>query len=712
MSAGQQIVAPYGAWRSPLSAEDAARSGHRYSALAIGRDVNGDAVVWWAETRPAEGGRIAVVAAVPGAPAEDVGPPTLGIRSRVNEYGGGAVWLGGGSLWGVDERAQRVFEHPLADGRPPAVSSWSPRWATVEPPERGVWRHAAGVIAVGRSWWVVERERHVHFDGSPMEEPANEVVAIDRESGDAVVIVGPGAPGGGDFSAAPALSPDGSALAWLRWDHPDMPWDAAELWVADVREQASGVGPEGGAPISLVDARRVAGGLDDPRSVLLGRPVSVCLPQWDHEGRLWWCDDATGWWHLVCADEPGAPAEGAGHTAPRLLPDAEEEVGEPRWVAGGSRYGVASDGRVVFAAARDGLDSVWVVDRSTGERAPLPGPRFTHVERLAVDGTTVALVAGSVDAPTSVWRVDLDSGDVTELRDTPSPLDAAWISRPTTITFPTGHVASPEGDGEAHALVYPPASGDHVAPAGELPPLIVRIHGGPTASARAELSSSVQFWTTRGFAVVDVNYRGSVGYGRAYRDLLRGAWGVADVEDCLAAVRHLAGQGVVDGGRCVIRGGSAGGFTALAALCFQAAWGYRDTLAGACSLYGVTDLAAMAADTHKFESRYLDSLVAPLPEGAEVYRERSPLHHADRIDRPVLLLQGTEDKVVPPSQAEVLVEALARNDVPHAYVRFAGEGHGFHRATTVVAALEAELGFYGRVMGFDPYGVDTPFELD
>jgi len=707
VSPASPAVAPFGTWRSPLSPWDAARAGHRYSALAIGRDAGGRPVVWWAETRPSEGGRIAIVAAVDRGRGVDVGPSTLRVRSRVSEYGGGAMWLGDGSLWAVDDRAQRVIEQPLATGRPPSPTSWSPRWATQEPSAPAGWRHAAGVVADGRSWWIVERERHVARDGSPLEEPTNELAVVDRGTGEAAVLVGPGAPGGGDFSVAPTLSPDGTALAWLRWDHPDMPWDAAELWVADVRED----GP-GAADVALVDARRVAGGHDDARARTLGRPVSVCLPSWDVDGRLWWCDDATEYWHLVHAVAPGAPSEGSGDTAPRLLPDAREEVGEPRWVAGGSRYGVTDDGRVVFAAAADGLDSVWVVDRSSGERSRLPGPAFTHVERLAVDGTTVALVAGSVDLSTSVWRIDLDTGDAVELRETPAPLAGEWISRPVPVSFPTGHVAAPGGDHVAHALFYPPISGDHVAPEGELPPLVIRIHGGPTASARAELSASVQFWTTRGFAVVDVNYRGSVGYGRAYRDLLRGTWGVADVEDCLAAARHLARAGAVDGGRCVIRGGSAGGFTALAALCFQAAWGYRDTLAAACSLYGVTDLAAMAADTHKFESRYLDSLVAPLPEGAEVYRERSPLYHAERIDRPVLLLQGTEDKVVPPSQAEVLVDALTNNGVPHAYVRFPGEGHGFHRSETVVAALEAELGFYGRVLGFEPQGIESPIELD
>jgi dipeptidyl aminopeptidase/acylaminoacyl peptidase len=481
-----------------------------------------------------------------------------------------------------------------------------------------------------------------------------------------------------------------------------MPWDAAELW-------AAGLADDGDGP-RLVEPRRVAGGRAAGHAGGLGRPVSVCLPEWSPDGRLWWCADTDDWWRLYVAPSPGVPEPGAGDLLGPVVADRDEEVGEPRWVAGGRRYGFTDDGRVVMAAASGGLDRVWVLDPATGAREPLPGPAFTSVESLCVRRDVVVVVAGHARHPTSVWRVDLGTGEAVDLRAARLPVPAAWVAEPEPITFCSGRPGDPDPP-VAHALLYRPRSGDHVGPDGERPPLVVRIHGGPTAAARAEFSTSVQFWTTRGFAVVDVDYRGSVGHGRAYRDALRGNWGVADVEDCLAVTRHLAAAGEVDGDRCVIRGGSSGGFTALAALCNQARWGYPGAFAAACSLYGVTDLSAMAADTHKFESRYLDGLVAPLPDGAAVYRERSPLHHAARLDRPVLLLQGSEDQIVPPSQAEVLVAALRAKGVPHRYLLFHGEGHGFHRTETVVRALEAELGFYGAVLGFEPPGVEVP-ELD
>lgn len=685
-------VAPYGSWSSPLSARDAAAGGTRFSALELSR-VDGRYRAWWIESLPREQGRMTIMCSQDrGAPVE-VGPARIWARSRVNEYGGGALWVDGDQPYWVDEGTQRIHRAPPRPGE----LAWHPDVTiTAVPPARRAWRFAAGQVTPDGEWVICEREVHVREDGTVPAEPVNDIVAIPTAGGVPGahhVLVDPGGAGGGDFTAEPTLSPDGTILAWLRWDHPDMPWDSAELWAAPVVSGVHG-GPE------LGQARRVAGGIAGGASHGLGRAVSVCLPVWSPDGTLWWCDDASDWWHLRRAPEPGLPAEGTGDAAPLVLADdprsASEEVGEPRWVSGGSRYGFTGDGRVVFAASADGLDSVWVLDPVSGERTSLPGPELSYVEQLEVAGDQVVVVGGTATTPTTVWWVDLATRQATDLRGARPPLPPEWISVPRPVTFDTG-------DGErAHALVYLPTSGDHVGPDGESPPLVVRIHGGPTASARPELSSSVQFWTTRGFAVADVNYRGSTGFGRRYRDLLLGAWGDADVEDCLALTRHLAESGVVDGDRCVIRGGSAGGFTALAAVCSQAGRGHPGAFAAACSLYGVTDLAAMAADTHKFESRYLDGLVGPLPEAAAVYRERSPLFHADRLDRPLLLLQGTEDKVVPPSQAEVLVAALEENSVPHEYVLFPGEGHGFSNAETVSRALEAELAFYGRVLGFGP----------
>jgi dipeptidyl aminopeptidase/acylaminoacyl peptidase len=551
--------------------------------------------------------------------------------------------------------------------------------------------------------------------------PLNDLVAVRSADQRQWVLVTAGQPGGGDFVAAPAVSPDGTAVAWLTWNHPDMPWDAAELWVGRLVLDAE-------AP-AVTDRRRVAGGRAGGAAHSLDRAVSVCLPEWSPDGRLWWCDDADGWWHLRAAAQPGLPGAAAGDDPATAVPgggEPGEELGEPRWVAGGRRYGFTDDGRVVITVSSAGVDSLWLLDPATGERTALAGPELTSVEYVAVDATSVAVIGSTADTPATVWLLDLsvgvdsvgvDSVDAdapaaaVDLRPVAPPLGPEWVSTPIAVTFPTGRdalagkvpeVVDDDGEAVAHALVYLPRSGDHQGPPDELPPLVVRIHGGPTAAARPEFSTSVQFWTTRGFAVADVNYRGSTGFGRDFRDQLQGRWGVVDVEDCIAVTRYLAGGGLVDGERCVIRGGSAGGFTALAAVCFQRDWGADGAFAGACSLYGVTDLAALAADTHKFESRYLDGLVAPLPAGAAVYRERSPLFHADRLSRPVLLLQGSEDKVVPPAQAEVLVDALTANGVPHRYLLFEGEGHGFHRAETIVAALRAELEFYGEVLGFEP----------
>jgi dipeptidyl aminopeptidase/acylaminoacyl peptidase len=737
-------VAAYGTWRSPLSASDAASGATRFSGLAVepaagsddhrrdehGRDEQGGAgdgavTVWWAESRPAEG-RVTIMGARGDEGAVEAGPGDLRVRSRVNEYGGGAIWAAPDALFWVDESSQCIHRQTVGPATSSAVGPiWRPRTLTVPPPAPRSWRYAAGRVSPAGDWVVVEREAHADELGLAFAEPRNELVAVRVADGRQWVLVGidpadadpagidpadvDGAEvaiGSGDFVAAPALGPDGTSLAWLRWDHPDMPWDAAELWVGELDLR--------GASPRLSQRRRIAGGRAGGAAHGLERPVSVCLPEWSPDGRLWWCDDADGWWHLRAAHDLGTPDEGAGDDPSTAVPGggrSGEEVGEPRWVAGGRRYAFLGDGRIAMIVSADGVDSIHLLDPATGQRSPLPGPAFCSAELIAAHGSTVAIVGGTPTSPTSVWRLDLADDAAIDLRPTAAPLDPAWISVPEPVSFPTGAAAlpgapAPDGHGGtppvAHALLYPPTSGDHRGPDGELPPLVVRIHGGPTAAARPEFSTSVQFWTTRGFAVADVNYRGSTGFGRAYRDLLQGSWGVVDVEDCLAVTGFLAASGRIDGERCVIRGGSAGGFTALAALCFQTSWGAEGAFAAACSLYGVTDLAAMVADTHKFESRYLDGLVAPLPEGEAVYRERSPLFHAERIDRPVLLLQGSADVVVPPSQAEVLVAALEARGVPHRYVLFPGEGHGFHLASTVVQALRLELDFYGEVLGFDP----------
>lgn len=712
----------FGEWESPLSAADAARAGARFGGVHLGAGS-----VMWSESLPAEGGRMALWFCHLGADGnpddrcQEFRPGRLiSARSRINEYGGGAFWRDDSApeprtFW-VDAETQCI--HTAGFHGPLSVLT---RW----PPEVRTRRYAAGVIAEGGSWMFAERELHLDPDGNRLREPVNDLIAAKATGNEVLRLVGPDDTGGGDFVAGPKISPDGRTLAWLRWDHPDMPWDAAELWAATVDS-------DDGMP-TLVNPRRVAGGHEDSRVAELGRAVSVCLPEWSPDGTLWWCDDADDWWHLRHASLDGLPPERDGECAERALPGDNEEIGEPRWVSGGCRYGFTRSGRIVFVASSGGLDGLFVFDPATGTRARVPGPEFTYVESISVCGDRVAAIAGTPTLPTSVWLIDLsvgssdpsdslsvDVGSATNLRGVEPLLAEDLVSRPEPISFGT------DGGVDCQALLYRPTrpetssepahlgaagdAGDDTGP--ELPPLVVRIHGGPTASARSEFSTSVQFWTTRGIAVVDVNYRGSTGFGRKYRDMLRGEWGVADVRDCIAAARHLAHTGVVDGRRCVIRGGSSGGFTALAAICFQEEWGFADSLAAACSLYGVTDLAAMTRDTHKFESRYLDGLVGPYPEQAARYEARSPLYNAHKLTKPVLLLQGSEDRIVPQSQAEVLVDAMASNSVPHAYVLYEGEGHGFVNATTVERALETELAFYGVALGFEPAGDLPQVDLD
>lgn len=687
---------PYGSWSSRLTPEVAAGGALRVSAIALDRAVDGSTIVRWSEQRPELGGRTVVCRdLVPdGSPDEGrqpagrsviEGPADMSARSGVNEYGGGSWWGDGERLFWVDgpSAAIVVIDRPGAPVRRVTTVAGAPHSL----------RHASGSLTPDGAWIVCEREVHRGAvldphdeDPGSLDEPLNELAVVATAGGPSRTLLRDG-----DWAVAPAVSPDGTGLAWLRWSHPDMPWDAAEVWAGRlVVPDASTDDDPGEAVPEVLDARRVAGGRAGAAAHHLDRPVAACLPRWSPDGHLWWCDDAADWWHLRRAPEPGIPAEGAGDHGPPTL-DVPGEVGEPRWITGGARYGFTGDGRVVVALQRDGLDSVQVWDPATGSVEPVPAPDggFSAVEHLAVLGDVVAVAGGGGSRPASAWTVDLGSGTVTDHRGTAAP-DPADVSMPTPITFPTG------GGEQAHALFYEPRSATAVGPDDALPPLVVRIHGGPTASARAEYSTSIQFWTTRGFAVVDVNYRGSTGFGRRYRDLLAGEWGVVDVEDCVAAVRWLADQGLVDGRRCVIRGGSSGGFTALEATCRSEAF------AAACSLYGVTDLRALADDTHKFESRYLDGLVGRWPEEADRYRERSPLFHAQLLDRPVLLLQGVDDPIVPPAQARVLRDALRDNGVPHALILFDGEAHGFRSAGTIVRALEAELAFYGQVLGFVP----------
>jgi dipeptidyl aminopeptidase/acylaminoacyl peptidase len=516
-------------------------------------------------------------------------------------------------------------------------------------------RHAdLSVLPDGRLLGVRETHPAEH---APAAEVVDEIVRIAPDGSSEVLVSGP------DFVSDPRLAPDGVTLSWLQWHHPHMPWDAAQFVVraADGTEHV------------------IAGGAGE----------SVVQPGWSEDLALWWLDDRTNFWSLY-RKRP--------HEDPELVVDVGSDIGGPQWVFGQSRYALLSDGRVVFAYGREGADRLAVLDRDGDLRElDLPYGTFRYVK---AQGTAVVCLAAGPSSEPVVLRVDVDGGAAEVLRPARDlGLDAAWFSRPEHVTFPTEDRGT--GIAEAHALVYPPTNPEASAPEGDRPPLMVVVHGGPTANAVPVLNVEIQYWTSRGFCVADVDYRGSTGYGRRYRDALQGRWGVVDLDDVVACARFLADSGRVDPARMAIRGGSAGGYTTLAALSMR-----PGTFTAGASHFGVADLGALAAETHKFESRYLDGLVAPYdsdagPSGRATYDERSPINHVDALDTPLAVFQGDEDAVVPPAQAEAIVAALRAKGVPHAYLLFAGEQHGFRKAENIRAALDGELSFYAQVWGFE-----------
>lgn len=627
-------TAPFGSWPTPITSELVVSAAVRLGALHL----DGDDVVW-DEGRPSEGGRTQIVRRTPDNTTTDLLPDGMNARSAVHEYGGAAWWARDGVVWFVNWDDQRLYR--LADGGATPL--------TPEPATPRADRYADGDLSTDGATVVCVREHH---DGPAATDVRNEIVRLDARTPGTpeVLVTGP------DFVAAPRVSPDGLHLAWVQWNHPSMPWDSTELVVRNLRTGEETV---------------IAG----------GKGESVAEPRWQADGSLWFLSDRTDWWNLYrCA--PGVDIE------PVVRIDAE--IGVPAWVFGSARYAVRPDGSTVFARRRNGYDGL-VLRSADGTLTDIDTPfSLFGALRAAPDGTVVVL-AGAPEQEVGVHRIDPGTGAVEALRP-PRDLrvDPGYLSVPEHITFPSD-------DGRtAHALFYPPANPDRTGPDGALPPLLVEIHGGPTSSAVPVLSTSVQYWTSRGFAVVDVNYGGSTGYGRAFREELLGNWGVVDVADCLAAARWLAARGRVDGGRMAIRGGSAGGFTTLAALARD------DTpFAAGADHFGVADLEALATDTHKFESRYLDRLVGPYPQDRDVYVERSPIHHVERFTKPLIVLQGMQDPIVPPNQSEKIVDALRERKVPVAYLLFDGEQHGFRRSENIRRALDAELSFYAQVLGFN-----------
>ena len=619
---------PGGCWASPISFESLVEGAVNPSDLRAA-----DGVLYWLESRPADGGRL-VVMSDDGSGARQLTGPPFNVRTRVHEYGGAPYAVAGGTTWFSNFADQKL--HVLAPGgEAQALTPEGYRYADAAPLPGG------GLVAV--------REDH-----SDPKDVKNAVVRLSAAAGEPGQVLF----GDSDFVAYPRPSPDGARLAFVAWDHPNMPWDTTSLHVA-------GLG-EGG----LSGLQRIAGGEEE----------SVIDPKWAEDGSLWFVSDRTGYWNLYRWD---------GEQAHPMLP-RDAEFGGPLWVFGQSNYALLPGGRVLARQGGEGRDRLVLVE-ADGATREIPAPFLECGALHALDATRVAMLAGFADQTPAVVTVDVESGETTVVRrPSPAKTDPACISLAQPISFPSA------GGRTSHGLYYPPANGAFELPEGQPPPLIVQAHGGPTARAGASFSLSTQFWTSRGFALVDVDYGGSSGYGRAYRQALNGQWGVVDVEDVTAAAEYLVSTGRADAKRIAIHGGSAGGFTVLAALAGS------EVFSAGGDFYGVSDLEALARDTHKFESRYLDTLIGPYPQTKPLYEARSPINHLDRFRTPLIILQGADDPVVPPNQARMILEALRSRQVPVAYLEFPGEAHGFRRSETIIAAKQAELCFYGRVLGFKP----------
>ncbi len=646
----KRIAAPYGSWLSPVTASMVASAGTGRGTLEELRVTRHAA--YWIEIRPEEGGRSGLFRFTPSHGAQALLPDGFSVRSRVHEYGGGSLVVDDSALYFVNFTDQRMYR------RKEGAVPWP-----ITPAADGVAsvRYADGELSADRNFLVAVRESH------SAEGVVNELALLstDGERAPQTLVAGH------DFFAFPRLHPKGDLLAWITWDHPQMPWQGSELWVARVG-----------------DGWR----LDTPYKVAGGAQESVFQPTWGPDGRLYFISDRSGWWNLYVQGEQGEA---------RLVFSVDGDLGVPQWALGFSRYIVLPGGEIACLVGRGGMDELCLFSPAEARLERLPtGLTSCYPPNLRWDGKHLWMIGGSPTTPQSIVRYDLRHRRAEVVhRSIEVDLDREDLSSPEHFSY-----ASASGR-RSFAFFYAPKSSRFHALRNEAPPLLVASHGGPTSAAHTFLSPWIQYWTTRGIAVVDVNYGGSSGYGRAYRDLLHGAWGIVDVEDCVQAAVALANLRRADGNRLMIRGGSAGGFTTLCALAFFRVFG------AAASYYGVADLELLARDTHKFEAHYLDWLLGPLPQAASLYRARSPIHHLDHFDTPVILFHGEDDTVVPVSQAERLAAALSARRIPHALLRYAGEGHGFRKADNIRRSYEAELFFYARILGFPLVGDVAPVRI-
>lgn len=638
---------PFGSWPSPISAESLVEGARGIGSLSKDGDF-----FYWLESRPQEGGRNTIMRWRPGQSPEEVLAQPFNVRTRVQEYGGSALLVSGGRIWFSNFADQRVYLF-----EPDAKQASEPRPITPDAPLR----FAGCALDEGRNRLLCIREDH-RAPG----EPSNALVALATDAvseGDVLF-------SGTDFVSQPRLSSDGAKITFVSWMHPNMPWDNTALHSATFAEDGS---------------------LENLRQHNPGKSEAVLDPQWSPDGALIALSDRDNWWQPYRVDGETFTPLGAtllGH-----------EVGGPAWSIGGRYVYPMPSGDVLFIAARGSVESLYLL-RTTGElkRIDIDAVSFGSI---VAESDRMYLTVGFADRPSALIAADYD-GNILEVvrRSKDTALAAQWVPTFEQRVFPL------EGGGETYGIFYPPQNPHAQAPEGTAPPLIVAVHGGPTGAAGVSYNPGHYYWTSRGFAVLDLNYRGSTGFGREYRRALYGQWGIADVEDAVAAVKSLVEDGLADPDRLIIRGGSAGGYTTLAAHAFY------DTFAAGASYYGVSDIEALARDTHKFESRYLDQLIGPYPERRDLYQERSPINHLEGFGAPLILLQGLEDPIVPPNQSEMIFSALKGRGVPTAYVAFEGESHGFRKAENIISSREAELYFYAQVLGLSPADDLAPIAIE
>lgn len=646
----QRLIAPYGSWKSPITS-DLIVGG----SAGLSQPLIQGANVYWLEMRPNEGGRNVLVR-LSGSSARDITSVGFNVRTRVHEYGGGDYAVHDDIICFSNFSDQRLYLQRLGEDVGPPIP--------ITP--AADLRYADARIHPNGKRLICVREDHTSKG-----EVVNTLVGLDLYGNDngkhdcgEVMVSGNG------FYSSPRISPAGTRLAWLTWNHPNMPWDGTELWTGSLDE----------AP-TLGSCQHVAGGMNE----------SIFQPEWSPDGKLYFVSDRSGWWNLYRLND-------GGEVEP--VCEMQAEFGMPQWGFGMSSYAFVAAQSIICAYIEKGISKLALIDTRSGKFAPIASP-YSDIRFLRAAAGEAVMRAGSPTEAAAIVKFDFETRDFSVLRRSNDlKVDPEYFSAPRAVEFPT------EDGQSAHAFFYPPSNPDFSGPDGELPPLLVESHGGPTSAAATALSLSIQYWTSRGIAVLDVNYGGSSGFGRAFRERLKGKWGIVDVDDCVNGARHLVSLGEVDAQRLMITGGSAGGYTTLCALTF------RDVFNAGASHYGVSDVEALAKETHKFESRYLDGLIGPYPGKKDIYYDRSPINFTEQLACPVIFFQGLEDEVVPPNQAEAMVNALRAKGIPVAYIAFEGEQHGFRQAKNIKRALDGELYFYSRVFGFELAEPVEPVEIE